>query len=501
MRAVGYEHIRQAHGLSAFPPERPAYVRPVTRLAQIEGGLAVPANRAPEQDSLLEHLLFALKHEGVELAILAEVLPRLDPTELIAALRKAPNGAYLRKLGFLFEAFTGSQLDYQPEVRGKAVPLFDPRAYVTGPVRRDSRWRVDFNGLGSLAWCATVRRSAQIENLLREDILAQAAEFIESLPTETLDRAVQWAYLSETQSSFAIERETPSADKQQRFVQLLQQAHEPRELSEAYLVELQNATIDNPFDKAFGFREEQNYLHNGARGALGVSYLPPPPPLCHELMHELLEFANGSGPAVPPLVAAAVTSFGFVLIHPFMDGNGRISRFLVHQQLCQAGVLRKGLLLPVSVAMKRHEAEYLAALEAFSRPARERWRVEWIDAEHHEFSFTGSEVIYRYWNATPAVEFLLRMAKAALETDLREETRYLERFDKIYQAVNARYDIRGSDLAKLIMQCLSHHGRLSNNRRKQYRYQVPEAALDFIESEAQRLLHEECALEFDKGSE
>src|SRR5690554_11623 len=493
MTLVGYEYVRQTFGLSAFASERPAYVKPVTRLAVMEASLAVPASRAPERDSLLEHLLFGLKHEGVELAILAEAVPMLEPEEFIAALRAAPNGIYLRKLGFLYEAFTGRKLDYQPEVRGRAIPLFDPQSYVTGTSKRNSRWRIDFNGLGSLKWWATVRRTPQIEELLEEDILAQAAEFIESLPTETLDRAVQWAYLSETQSSFAIEQEVPTADKQQRFVQLLQQAHEPRKLSETYLVELQNATIDNPLDKAFGYRNEQNYLHNGLRGALGVSYLPPPPELCHELMHELLSFANTTHEAVPPLITAAIASFGFVLLHPFMDGNGRISRFLVHQQLCQAKMLRKGLLLPVSVAMKRHEGDYLAALEAFSRPARDRWRVNWIDADQYEFSFTGSDAIYRYWNATPAAEFLLRMAKAALETDLREETRYLERFDEIYQATDARYDIRGSDLAKLVMMCLSQQGQLSQNRRKQYRYRVPEEALDFIERKAQRILLDDHA--------
>lgn len=493
MTPVGYEYVRQTFGLSAFPSECPAYVKPVTRLTVMEGSLAVPANRAPEHNTLLEHLLFGLKHEGVELAILAEAVPMLEAQELIAALQTAPNGIYLRKLGFLYEAFTGRELDYQPEVRGRAVPLFDPQSYVTGTSKRNSRWRIDFNGLGSPGWCATVRRTPQVEELLAENILEQAAEFIDSLPAETLDRAVQWAYLSETQSSFAIEQEVPTADKQQRFVQLLQQAHETRELSETYLVELQNATIDNPFDKAFGFRDEQNYLHNGMRGAPGVSYLPPPPELCRELMHELLGFANSTHEKTPSLVTAAIASFGFVLLHPFMDGNGRISRFLVHQQLCQAKVLRKGLLLPVSVAMKRHESDYLAALEAFSRPARDRWRVNWIDADQYEFSFTGNEVIYRYWNATPAVEFLLRMAKAALETDLREETRYLERFDEIYQTTNARFDMRGSDLAKLVMMCLSQQGRLSQNRRKQYRYRVPEEALDFIESEAQRLLLEDSS--------
>ena len=43
--------------------------------------------------------------------------------------------------------------------------------------------------------------------------------------------------------------------------------------------------------------------------------------------------ANASGGDVPPLVKAAVVSFGFVFLHPFMDGNGRLSRLLAHHSL------------------------------------------------------------------------------------------------------------------------------------------------------------------------
>ena len=38
--------------------------------------------------------------------------------------------------------------------------------------------------------------------------------------------SLAWAYLSETEDSFAIEREKPSADKAEAFVQLLKQAHQ-----------------------------------------------------------------------------------------------------------------------------------------------------------------------------------------------------------------------------------------------------------------------------------
>ncbi|MBD8630315.1 hypothetical protein IFT74_02935 [Oxalobacteraceae sp. CFBP 8755] len=80
-------------------------------------------------------------------------------------------------------------------------------------------------------------------------------------------------------SSFAIEKEAPSEDKARQFVELLKQAHEPRELSEDYLVELQNVITTNPFDKAASFRYEQNWLSGPGRGAPSVTYLPTP----HEL--------------------------------------------------------------------------------------------------------------------------------------------------------------------------------------------------------------------------
>ncbi|WP_163560493.1 Fic family protein [Halomonas sp. NO4] len=495
MKNVGYAHLHEHLALGVLTPWCPARVRPVTRLMRLEEELAVPPERAPADDDLLSHLLFSLKHEGVDLAILAESLPHLPVEDFVAALKASPNGVYLRRLGYLYEAFVG-RLPIAPSIRGRAVPLFDPERYVTGPAKRNSRWRVDFNGLGTLRYCAVVRRTPEIEALLEEDVLAEARAFMGSLPPGMLDRAIQWAYLSETQSSFAIERDSPSPDKQRRFMQLLRKAHDGQPLDEGYLVELQNSVVSNPFDKAAAFRHEQNYLHNGLPGAIGVSCLPPPPELCDGLMEALMEWANGlpvvhgESPAerVPALVSGTVISFGFVFLHPFMDGNGRISRFLLHHTLCRLGELPRGNLLPISIAMKRHEADYLAALEAFSKPAREQWRVNWIDADHHDFHFEGSQSLYRYWDATLAVAFTLRMAREALREDLKAETRYLACFDRVYRAIDTRFDVRGSDLSRLVMMCLSHDGALSNNRRKQFRYQVPEEVLNAIEAEAQKAL-------------
>src|SRR5690606_31119724 len=103
--------------------------------------------------------------------------------------------------------------------------------------------------------------------------------------------------------------------------------------------------------------------------------------------------------------------------------------------LCRSGALEHGLLLPVSVAMKRDEGRYLEALQAFSKPARDFWNVLWIDYGNLTLDFTGHPAIYRYWDATPGVTFTLEMAQRALEVELQQETEFLECFDQIVTAV------------------------------------------------------------------
>ncbi|KJK18545.1 Fic family protein [Pseudomonas sp. 2(2015)] len=488
MQAVGYAHLHQQLQLTVVPLQLPAVVQRVTRIQQIGTTLAVPAAIAPAANDLLGHALFALKHEGINLALLAQALPKIPAEAFEDALRSTPNGIYIRKACYLREAFSGELLKQQAPVRGPFVDLFDPEHYITKPGERSSRWRVEFNGLGSLAYCATVERTPHIKALLDYDIPARAKAFMQSLAPIMMDRTINWAYLHETKDSFAIEREAPSEDKSRKFIQLLRQAHERQPLTEDYLVALQNATISNPYDMAGAFRHEQNHLAGALQGAAGVTYVPPPAELCRELMESLMHFANEDAARTDPLVAAGIISFGFVLLHPFMDGNGRLSRFLIHQTLCRAGALDNGLLLPVSVAMKRNERGYLQALQSFSRPVRDFWDVQWIDFGQLNFQFRGDAAVYRYWDATPCVAFTLEMAKHALEVELREETTFLACFDSVYKAVDEQFDVRGSELSNLVMMCLSNGGVVSRHRRKQFQYTVPAHVFDFIEQAARQAL-------------
>ena len=135
------------------------------------------------------------------------------------------------------------------------------------------------------------------------------------------------------------------------------------------------------------------------------------------LMDGFMRMANAQDD-VPPLVKSALVSFGFVFIHPFMDGNGRISRLLAHHTLHLKGVLPdingSPAILPLSVAMKKNEKKYLNTLEAFSLQARKLWSVMHLSDNDFVFDFKSSPLIYAHWSGQKAAEFVTTCAAEAL---------------------------------------------------------------------------------------
>lgn len=482
MRLLGYGWLRETLALPTLPVSPVAMVGATTRVTEVGDKRLIPASVAAELHSVLDHILFALKHEGANLGVLSHALRHVPAAELDAKMRAMPNSRFVRVACYLWEHYTQARLSDPPKITGPYVDVFDPRLYFTGDEVKDARWRVRFNGVGSLAYCVTIRRTPAILALQEVDIFAQMEAFIAEVGQGMLDRALAWAYLSETESSFEIERETPNAAKAERFVQLLHHAHDGRELSEAYWVELQQSVMSNPFDQAVSYRTEQNWLRNSMRGPLGVTYVPPGPEHVDDLMEAFNQFCNHPPKQLDPLLVASIASFGFVFIHPFMDGNGRLSRFLFHHALCRSGRLAKGFLLPVSMAIKRHEMDYLAALQTFSKPARNLWQVRQTGDNDFSFQTQTNADLYRYWDATPIVEFGLRMAKEALEHDLQKETRFLACYDRVFGMVNDQFDIRATILPTLINGCYQQQGRLSKGLRKKYEHLVQPEAYDWIES-------------------
>jgi hypothetical protein len=168
---------------------------------------------------------------------------------------------------------------------------------------------------------------------------------------------------------------------------------------------------------------------------------------------------------IHPVCAAAAAAFGFVFIHPFVDGNGRIHRFLVHSLLSKMNFTPRGVLFPVSAAMLRDISSYDRALEAFSASIHPFIQYQ-MDAEQRLTVLNETADLYRYFDATTQTEYLFECIEDTIRTDLKREIDFLKFFDAAVKSVLSIVDMpnqRASLLVRLIHQ---NNGKLSKNRRE-----------------------------------
>ena len=139
-----------------------------------------------------------------------------------------------------------------------------------------------------------------------------------------------------------------------------------------------------------------------------------------------------------PVIAAAAIAFGFVYIHPFEDGNGRVHRWLIHHVLSRAGYNPPATVFPVSAVMLREISDYKRVLESYSRPLLRL--IEWHTTQDNNVEVVNDTAdYYRYFDATLHAEFLYHCVETTVEHDLPEEVAYLEGYDRFVRGVtNAR---------------------------------------------------------------
>ena len=164
------------------------------------------------------------------------------------------------------------------------------------------------------------------------------------------------------------------------------------------------------------------------------------------------------------MVHAAAVAYGFVFLHPFEDGNGRIHRFLIHNILARRGFTPEGIMFPVSASMLKNLADYDASLEAFSRPLMPL--VEYsLDEEGRMTVQNDTARWYRYIDMTPQAEALFRFIERTIDTELVEELAFLANYDQTKKAIQEIVDMPDRQIDLFIRFCLQNNGRLSARKR------------------------------------
>lgn len=128
-----------------------------------------------------------------------------------------------------------------------------------------------------------------------------------------------------------------------------------------------------------GLRQEQNWVGGSGFSPLRTAFVPPPESEVPRLVADLARFATEtSGNSV---VRAAIAHAQFETIHPFIDGNGRTGRALIHTVLRRADALRNTL-IPISTVFAGDTASYLAGLTSYRAepPALDDWVTGFAEA-------------------------------------------------------------------------------------------------------------------------
>jgi Fic family protein len=250
----------------------------------------------------------------------------------------------------------------------------------------------------------------------------RAQEVVARVPRDILMRTAAFLLLKDSRSSYAIEGEHPPQNRIQRWARAIGEAGR-RSISLDELLRLQAIVIGDTRFVKLGLRKEGGFIgeHDRETRMPIPDHISARPEDLRPLLDGMIAFDRGAALSFDAVIAAAVLAFGFVYVHPFVDGNGRIHRYLIHHVLAERGYNPAGVVFPVSAAILERIDEYRTVLEHYSK--RLMSVIDWQPTEDGNVRVTNDTAdFYRFFDATPHAEFLYGCVQKTIKVDLPLET-------------------------------------------------------------------------------
>lgn len=462
---AGYSALIGAYRLAVPLPRTLFATGEHHRITERDGWRIMTPRHAPNP-TLEGHLTFALKYEGLDLAVLKRLFQVTGPAPIEALVRESRTGGYARRIWFLYEWLRGARIDLPDADAGRYVPVVDPELQWPGREKTASRYRVRDNLPGTREFCPLVFRTKILEKFIGLELSRRAEAIVANVPRDVLARTAAFLLLKDSRSSYAIEGERPPQDRIQRWGRAIGEAGR-RPIDRDELLRLQRIVLGDARFVRLGFRKEGGFVgeHDRDNRMPLPDHISARPEDLPQLIDGMVAFDQGAAQNLDAVIAAAILAFGFVYIHPFEDGNGRIHRYLIHHVLAMHGFNPPGVVFPVSAAIQDKINEYRGVLESYSQ--RLLPLVEWEPTpEFNVRVLNDTGDFYRFFDATPHAEFLYACVQRTIERDLPEETAFLQRYDQFRRQVDASIDMP-ERLTDLLFRFLHQNGgRLSNRARE-----------------------------------
>jgi len=461
---AGYAALIDAYDLKVPLPRTLSAIGEKHRIREQDGWRILTPRHAPEA-SLGGHLTFALKHEGLNLVVLKCLFATTGPAPIAELVRATPTGSYARRIWFLYEWLTGDRIDLPDATKGSYFPVVDEKVQLAVPGQTSSRHRVKNNLPGTPEFCPMVFRTRAINDFIALNLSQRTQQVIANVPREVLARTAAFLLLKDSKSSYAIEGERTPQDRIQRWGRAIGQAgKQPLDLDE--LLRLQRIVIGDARFVKLGLRTEGGFV-----GEYELDTRMPLPNHIsardddlQSLIAGMVAFDEGPAQTLDAVIAATMLAFGFVYIHPFEDGNGRIHRYLIHHVLAQRGFNPPGIVFPVSAAILEQIDEYRRVLEDYSE--RLLPVIDWEPTDEGNIRVLNDTCdFYRFFDATPQAEFIYACVRKTIEKDLPNEADFLRRYDLFRNRINRVVDMPDATIDLLFRFLHQNKGHLSNRAR------------------------------------
>jgi Fic family protein len=465
---AGYAAILDAYDLPVPPPDVLSIISQKHKQYKTDQWQVFTLRHKPEDD-LISHLIFALKYEGIDLLLLKKLFEKLDGGTLAGWIAEEPTGQYSRKIWFLYEWLLDTTLKLPDLTSGNYANLVDTDIQYgcVEMIENSKRHRIRNNLPGVRDFCPMIRRTPLLEQYISRGLSKRIEDIVGNIHPDVMARAAAFLLLKDSKASYAIEGENPPQNRAQRWGRAIGQAGQ-RPVTKDELIRLQQIVIDNSRFTKMGFRRQEGFIgeHDRRYGTPMPDHISARWKDVEQLVNGLIETGNKleAEKGFDAVLAAAIIAFGFVFIHPFVDGNGRIHRYLIHHVLLRKGYVPKGMIFPVSSIILERLDEYRKALEVFSTPRLDL--VEWKPDESNNVEVLNETIdLYRYFDATAQAEFLYSCVLQTIEQIIPEEVDYLEKYDRMKDYLDNLFEMPDKTVALIIRFLEQGSGNLSERAR------------------------------------
>lgn len=422
-----------------------------------------PLSYRPNTDTPLNHLQFAFKYEPLCLPCLNSVFQQTEMQDSIEqTLLANPHSKYYRLTGFYFEWLTNKALNVPHLASGNYIDAIDPTLFYVAQTIRNRKFRINNNLIGDGKLSAILHRNSA---LIADEVLNRLSKESLSLSDTTLlARTTRYLIALETRSSSEIEAEPISPGKQMKFMLALETiSHE--NLTKEKLIDTLNIIKDAKYQE-FDYRCQQNYLGKGGRGYASVDYVAPKPEDAHLLMDSWFNLRDRvMASDMPAIAKAAVLSFSFVYIHPFMDGNGRLSRYIMQDTLYKTGAIEYAYALPLSAGILKNIEAYYVVLKSLSMKIMKSIKFTLLD-NYDVVVDNDTADLYRHLAFDQHAQFLSNIAHQVAEIIIPAEVERLRQFDALTGQLDSVLDLPEKDITLIANLLIENHGTISRKKRK-----------------------------------